>query len=215
VVGLQPNQKPRCHQLAGEPIRRRTPAASVWSSAHGIRSQTFSRAPNPANHRNSLPKNAPCSSLQYQKMLPALPCNTKECSLLFSSGELLLKILKLLGNLQAAGSALPAISENIPANRKLQGKIPPGETVSRLTASSATQSGLCEPGRFRLGDLIANRRSETTRSVADTEDSEVAVLLLQRFGKVLSEHRRVRWRVAQPQQGGAFRGVLARNVPLP
>jgi len=70
-----------------------------------------------------------CSSLQCRKMLPAL-----------GGRENVSKILKTLGNLTVKWWPLPAISENLPANR-LQGN-PVAETLSLATASSATQSCL-------------------------------------------------------------------------
>ena len=68
-----------------------------------------------------------CSSLLYPKNAP--------CS---SGRENPYNILKTLGNLPGNRIALAAIPENHPANRKLQGD-PARETVSLLTASSATQ----------------------------------------------------------------------------
>jgi hypothetical protein len=61
----------------------------------------------------------PCHHSQFH---PALPCNTKKCSLLPSVGRAPSKLLKPLRKLTGNGSALPAISENLPANRKLQGE---------------------------------------------------------------------------------------------
>src|SRR4029453_8302549 len=74
-----------------------------------------------------------CSSLQRPKNAP--------CSL---SREAPYNALTPLRNLKDSPSTLPAISENLAANRKLQGELA-AETVSLLTPFSATQSGLHQP----------------------------------------------------------------------
>src|SRR5712691_165743 len=108
---------------------------------------------NPANHSQfhaALPKRLPAPSLHGQKS-----------SLLLKFGSSSSKILNTLEKLAAIESALPAIFENHPANRKLQGE-PPAKTVSLLTASSARQSGLYGviSGCVRTADIPGRRASK-------------------------------------------------------
>jgi hypothetical protein len=90
----------------------------------------------PCQHSQFLaapPCNFPKSSLQHPQSLPA-PCGRENFF------QVIETIRRFTGEI---GLALPAFCENLPANRKLQGD-PGRETVLLLTASSATQSGLCE-----------------------------------------------------------------------
>ena len=121
---------PRClDETRGLPtLFRGADRCADWNSGPGVISANLGPAFSPACPRASktlppftipnaaLPcntKNAPCS-------VPALPKNPP-CSLDRGSPS---KILKPLENLATIGLALPAISENLPANRKLQGDSP-------------------------------------------------------------------------------------------
>jgi hypothetical protein len=86
---------------------------------------------NPAAIRNS--------TLLLPAISQNLPCNTRNLSLLLVVARTSSKLWKPLEDLQEIGLALPAFCENLPANRKLQGRSG-RETVLLLTASSATQS---------------------------------------------------------------------------
>jgi hypothetical protein len=88
----------------------------------------------------------PC---HYSQFHAASPCNTKNASLLNPcmpknppcslDREISLQHIEIILKFGKRRSALPAISKNLPANRQIAGRWG-RETVSLLTASSATQS---------------------------------------------------------------------------
>jgi hypothetical protein len=86
-----------------------------------------------------------CSSLQYQKMLPA-PLGRENS----------LQHLETITKFDRNGLALPAISENHPAKSQIAGRCA-RKTGSLLTASSARQCGL----RHSTGQDRSRRRDIT------------------------------------------------------
>ena len=121
----------------------------------------------------------PC---HYSQFHAASPCNTKNASLLNPcmpknppcslDREISLQHIEIILKFGKRRSALPAISKNLPANRQIAGRWG-RETVSLLTASSATQSGLREAGGSPGGN--GNSAAAAGRQMVNTSSPIIPI----------------------------------------
>ena len=128
------------------------------------------------SHSNAPEPTAAAEPADYRERICAYPATIRNSTLLFPAilknapcsfgRDIPSQRIDIIYKFDRNESALPAISENLPANRKLQGDTA-GETVSLLTAFSATQSGLCErPSAIIFGgSRFAGRQLESASAL--------------------------------------------------